>query len=68
MGLIFTILGLVFMSNGKVSEDVMFKFLAGLGLENSPELLDLYDGDLKKYVNDILVSKQHYLRLVNSIV
>ena len=62
MGLIFTVLGLIFMNNGKVSEDVLFKFLAGLGIENSPDLVDLYDEDLKKYVNDVLVSKQHYLR------
>ena len=62
MGLIFTVLGLIFMNNGKVSEDVLFKFLAGLGIENSRDLVDLYDEDLKKYVNDVLVSKQHYLR------
>lgn len=32
MGLTFTILGLIFMSNGKVSDDTLFKFLKLLGV------------------------------------
>lgn len=63
LGLNFTILGLIFMNNGRVSEDVLFQFLAAIGVENSEELGELYDGDIKKYINDMLVTKQHYLRL-----
>ena len=79
MGLTFTILGLIFMSNGKVSDDTLFKFLKILGvyeeekqkksgrIESSndpidPEVADLFDGDTKKFVNDILVARQHYLK------
>jgi len=80
MGLTFTILGLIFMSNGKVSDDTLFKFLKLLGVyeeERSkktgrggdqggepvdPEVAELFDGDTKKFVNDILVGRQHYLK------
>merc|ERR1712227_637556 len=27
-----------------------------------PELLVLFDGDIKKFVNDVLLTKQHYLK------
>merc|ERR1712098_637274 len=27
-----------------------------------PEVLDLFDGDVKKFVNDVLASRQHYLK------
>eukprot|EP00092_Neocalanus_flemingeri_P065598 GFUD01079805.1.p1 GENE.GFUD01079805.1~~GFUD01079805.1.p1 ORF type:complete len:280 (-),score=74.63 GFUD01079805.1:160-999(-) len=80
MGLTFTILGLIFMSNGKVSDDTLFKFLKLLGVFEEerakktgrgadqagdpvdPEVSELFDGDTKKFVNDILVGRQHYLK------
>jgi len=80
MGLTFTILGLIFMSNGKVSDDTLFKFLkllgvyeeergkkAGRGADTTcdpvdPDVADLFDGDTKKFVNDVLVGRQHYLK------
>ena len=80
MGLTFTILGLIFMSNGKVSDDTLFKFLKLLGVYEEergkktgraadqggdpvdPDVSELFDGDTKKFVNDILVGRQHYLR------
>jgi len=80
MGLTFTILGLIFMSNGKVSDDTLFKFLKLLGVYEEdrskktgrggdqggdpvdPEVAELFDGDTKKFVNDILVGRQHYLK------
>eukprot|EP00092_Neocalanus_flemingeri_P049018 GFUD01056192.1.p1 GENE.GFUD01056192.1~~GFUD01056192.1.p1 ORF type:complete len:224 (+),score=56.75 GFUD01056192.1:76-672(+) len=79
-GLTFTILGLIFMSNGKVSDDTLFKFLKLLGVFEEerakktgrgadqagdpvdPEVSELFDGDTKKFVNDILVGRQHYLK------
>ena len=78
MALTFVLLGLIFMSNGKVSEDNLFKFLKHLGVyeeeknkrgrndtsndQVDQDVLDLFDGDVKKYINDILVSRQHYLK------
>jgi len=81
MGLTFTILGLIFMSNGKVSDETLFKFLKLLGVYEEdrtkktggrgvdqggdpvdPEVAELFDGDTKKFVNDILVGRQHYLK------
>jgi len=72
MGLTFTILGLILMHNDKVSEEVLFDFLKGLSLyeddKNSrssniePEVIEMFDGDIKKFVNDTLVIKQHYLK------
>jgi len=72
MGLTFTILGLVLMHNDKVSEEILFDFLKGLSLydddKNSRashidhEVLEMFDGDIKKFVQDTLVQKQHYLK------
>ena len=62
MGINFAILGLVFMSNGKVTDDVLFKFHDAIGFNNDSELSSFFDEDIKKYVNDVLVTKQHYLR------
>lgn len=79
MGLTFTILGLIFMSNGKVTDEILFKFLKLMGVyeeeqgkrdtrgrQQDPavdqEVVDLFDGDVKKFVNETLVGKQHYLR------
>jgi len=78
MGLTFTILGLIFMSNGKVTDETLFKFLKLLGVyeEESgkkdrgnkqadmvdPDVADLFDGDVKKFINETLVGKQHYLK------
>jgi len=73
-GVLFTILGLILMSNDKVTDEVLFKFLRQMGIyedEKSnrpskivvdPEVSELFDGDVKKFVNDILVTKQHYLK------
>jgi len=78
MGLTFSILGLVFMNGGKVTDDVLFKFLKNMGVYDEegsgkrergrergvgavdPEVLSLF-GDVKKFVNEILVGRQHYL-------
>jgi len=75
MGLTFTILGLVFMSGGKISDETLFRFVMNLGLSGEdstgrrkdtigiePEVSCLFEGDIKKFVNDTLVSKQHYLK------
>jgi len=75
MGLTFTVLGLVFMSGGRVSDDILLRFLQNLGLVSEdgkgrrgeiggiePEISRMYDGDLKRWVNDCLVSRQHYLK------
>jgi len=83
MALTFVILGQIFMSNGKVTDEQLFKCLRLLGIYQEeeklnkrggrsqsdvsgesvdPELLALFDGDIKKFVNDVLVSKQHYLK------
>lgn len=80
MALTFTILGLVFMSNGKVSDETLFKFLKQMGVFQEeggkkggrgnqeqggpiePEITELFEGDVKKFVNEVLVGKQHYLR------
>jgi len=77
MGLTFTILGLIFMSNGKVSDETLFKFLKCLGLyeedkgqkkdrrqveSDNPVVDELFDGDIKKFVNEILAGKQNYLK------
>ena len=62
MGIIFSILGLIFMENGSVSEEDLFNFLERMGMSSNPELAEIFDGDVKKYINDVLVTKQHYLR------
>lgn len=77
MGLTFTILALIFMQNNKISDDQLFKFLRQLGVaeedrgkakgrqgeDTVPEdIKELFDGDTKKFVNDILVGRQHYLQ------
>ena len=82
LGLTFVILGVVFMSNGKISEENLFKFLKHLGIyeedrnkkrggggdssyadsQVDAEITELFDGDVKKFVTDILVSRQHYLK------
>jgi len=64
MGIIFSILGLIFMENGSVSEEDLFSFLERMGMSSNPELAEIFDGDVKKYINDVLVTKQHYLRKV----
>jgi len=76
MGLTFSLLGLVFMNGGKVSDEILFKFLKSLGVsedivrkergrekcvEVDPEVAALFGGDVKKFVNEVLVAKQHYL-------
>ena len=68
------------MSNGKVSDDTLFKFLKLLGVHEEvrgkkggrggdqggdpidPEVAELFDGDTKKFVNEVLVGRQHYLK------
>lgn len=79
MGITFTVLALIFMSNGKVTDDNLFKFLKELGLLEEErgkggkggreqgftvpdDIKELFDGDIKKFVNDILVGRQHYLQ------
>ncbi len=68
MGITLAILGLIFMS-----DEVLFKFLKSLGLHEEeknktvataaaatamdPELLDLFEGDAKKFVNEVLVGR-----------
>lgn len=76
MGLTFSLLGLIFMNGGKVSDEILFKFLKSLGVsedivrkergrekavEVDPEVTALFGGDVKKFVNEVLVAKQHYL-------
>jgi len=73
MGLIFIILGLILMSNGKVTDELLFKFLKSLGLyedekpgKSKPvidaDVNETFDNDIKKFINDVLVTKQHYLK------
>jgi len=82
LGLTFVLLGVIFMSGGKTSEENLFKFLRHLGLYEEAgknkrqrpdtdtssdsavedQVIELYDGDVKKFVNDVLVSRQHYLK------
>jgi len=75
MGVTFVILGLILMSNDKVTDEVLFKFLKSIGLaeedkaKNSrssnamdPDVAELFDGDIRKFVNETLVAKQHYLK------
>ena len=81
MGLTFVILGQIFMSNGKVTDEQLLKCLNKLGIYQEedkpgkrgankshseegvdPELLELFDGDIKKFINEVLVNKQHYLK------
>jgi len=76
MALTYTILGLILMSNGKITDDILFKFLKSVGLyedektaaKSGPKPSDceiitaFYDGDTKKFINETLVTKQHYLR------
>jgi len=80
LALTFVLLGVVFMSGGKTSEENFFKFLKHLGIYEEmdrnkrgqrdttadstvdSEVTELFDTDVKKFVNDILVSRQHYLK------
>jgi len=75
MGITFVLLGLILMSNDKVTDEILFKFLKNLGLGDDektkqsrnvnvidPEVAELFDGDIKKFVNETLVAKQHYLK------
>ena len=83
MALTFIILGQIFMSNGKVSDEQLWKCLKLLGIYDEeeksgrrggrsqdlgaderpdPELMELFDGDIKKFVNEVLVTRQHYLK------
>jgi len=73
-GVLFTILGFILMSNDKVTDEALFKFLKQMGIHEDektnkqnkstvdPDVLELFDGDLKKFINDVFVSKQHYLK------
>jgi len=74
MGLTFTILGLILMHNDKVTEENLFDFLKGMGVYDEDkrnnvdnEVLDMFDGDMRRFVNETLVSKQHYLRKERNI-
>jgi len=75
MGVTFAILGLVFMSGGRVMDEILLRFVKNLGLvaeegrgkkgdqwSLEPEVSQLFDGDMKRFVNDTLVSKQQYLK------
>jgi len=77
MAVIFITLGLILMMNDKVTDEVLFKFYKQLGLYEDekqqrtgksaasavdPEVTELFDGDLKKFVNETLVARQHYLK------
>ena len=79
MALTFVILGQIFMSNGKITDEQLLMCLKKLGIyqdedkpgkrgaksqssDVDPELLDLFDGDIKKFINEVLVTKQQYLR------
>jgi len=75
MGITFAILGLVFMSGGRVTDETLLRFVRNLGLVGEEgrgrkgeqgtveqEVSQLFDGDIKRFVNDTLVSKQQYLR------
>ena len=75
MGLTFSILGLIFMSGGRVLDETLMRFLKNLGIfveDNrgrkvesgniDPETNQLFDGDVKRFVNDVLVNKQHYIK------
>jgi len=77
MGITFIILGLILMSNEKIAEDTLLDFLRNLGLHEDEknvrngtataidaEILALFDGDVKRFVNEVLVNKQHYLKKV----
>ena len=61
----------------QVTDEVLFKFYKQLGLYEDekqqrtgkstasavdPEVTELFDGDLKKFVNETLVARQHYLK------
>jgi len=64
-------------NGSKITEDNLFKFLKHMGVYEEdkktgrrndtvddpidPEVAELFEGDVKKFVNDILVSRQHYL-------
>jgi len=80
MGLTFSILGLVFMSGGRVSDENLMRFVRNLGLVGEEgkgrkgelggvdlEVSQLYDGDVKRWVNDTLVSKQQYLKRIRLV-
>jgi len=82
LALTFVLLGVVFMSGGKASEENLFKFLKHLGIYEEmdrnkrqrgggdtstdstveSDVTELFDTDVKKFVNDVLVSRQHYLK------
>jgi len=78
MGITFITLGLILMSNDKVTDEVLFKFYKLLGLYEEdkpkgvggkasssaidPDTAELFEGDIKKFVNEVLVGKQHYLK------
>jgi len=75
MGLTFSILGLIFMSGGRVLDETLMRFMKNLGIfveDNrgrkvesgviDPETNQLFDGDARRFVNDVLVNKQHYLK------
>ena len=83
LALTFVLLGVVFMSGGKASEENVFKFLKHLGIYEEmdrnkrqrgggdtstdsdrveSDVTELFDADVKKFVNDVLVSRQHYLK------
>merc|ERR1719483_1110417 len=80
MGLTFSILGHVFMSGGRVSDENLMRFVRNLGLVGEEgkgrkgelggvdlEVSQLYDGDVKRWVNDTLVSKQQYLKRIRLV-
>ena len=64
-------------NGSKISEENLFKFMRHLGFHEEDkrgqgrvndsnnsldtELTELIDGDIKKFVNEVLVSRQHYL-------
>ena len=50
------------MNNGRVSEETLFKFLTELGLDSANNTEDLFKGDIKKYINELLVTRHHYLK------
>eukprot|EP00088_Acartia_fossae_P042360 TRINITY_DN4445_c0_g1_i1.p1 TRINITY_DN4445_c0_g1~~TRINITY_DN4445_c0_g1_i1.p1 ORF type:complete len:261 (+),score=91.20 TRINITY_DN4445_c0_g1_i1:53-835(+) len=75
MGLTFIILALILMNNDRINEEALFDFLRTLGVYDDgtthirggnpqieEEVLELFDGDLRKFVNETLVSRQHYLK------
>ncbi|XP_023329591.1 chromatin assembly factor 1 subunit B [Eurytemora carolleeae] len=45
-----------------VIDKAMLHLQMTFGIEVDSEVLELYDGDVKKFINDVLVGKQHYLK------